>query len=196
LLKFNFTVPEENNCFIIITQVNIRKTEKKVRIYWLQVKKSKGKCSSSSYIHHAVNIAKYNEILNQSARVKLYIHLWIYNNNNHRYFACADLYPFWQWFYIVINISLTYIKINLIGGWTRIKKLVFATSSPGSVTERLGYSSISNLNRFEIISQRDLLKLKQDMGFTQIRYFCRKASVGRVFHVMTAKSALGLDAVR
>jgi hypothetical protein len=35
-----FIAPEEN-CFCIITQVNIRETEKIfIRIYWLQVKKS------------------------------------------------------------------------------------------------------------------------------------------------------------
>jgi UDP-N-acetyl-D-mannosaminuronate dehydrogenase len=33
------------------------------------------------YIYRAVNIAKYNEILNQSARGKLYIHLWNYTKS-------------------------------------------------------------------------------------------------------------------
>jgi hypothetical protein len=59
-----------------------------------------------------------------------------------------------------------------------------------------GYRKITNLGKYKYLDQPSLLALKQDMGFTQMRYFCRKASVGRVFHIMTAKNESGFDVVR
>ena len=38
-------------------------------------------------------------------------------------------------------------------------------------------------------------KLKQDMGFTQIRFYCFKKEIGRVFHIMTNKNSKGTDVV-
>lgn len=39
-------------------------------------------------------------------------------------------------------------------------------------------------------------QLKQDMGFTQIRFYCFKKETGRVFHIMTNKNAKGADVVK
>ncbi|XP_031570575.1 uncharacterized protein LOC116304918 [Actinia tenebrosa] len=82
------------------------------------------------------------------------------------------------------------------GGWTLVKDLTFSSSKPGTVKYRSHYKAISDLKRFEFIDRAQLKQLKQEMGFTQLRYYCRKASVGRVFHIMTAKNDLGYDAVR
>ena len=41
-----------------------------------------------------------------------------------------------------------------------------------------------------------LTKLKQDMGFDQLRFYCRKKSVGRTFHIMTKNNTLGHNVVR
>jgi hypothetical protein len=74
---------------------------------------------------------------------------------------------------------------------------VTLTGSPTSdFYEYSDYRNITNLGIYELVNQPGLLQLKQDMGFTQMRYFCRKASVGRVFHIMTAKNESGFDVVR
>ena len=39
-------------------------------------------------------------------------------------------------------------------------------------------------------------QLKNDMGFTQIRFYCFKNETGRVFHIMTNKNTTGADVVR
>ena len=38
-------------------------------------------------------------------------------------------------------------------------------------------------------------QLKQDMGFTQIRFYCFKKTAGRVFHIMTNNNAKGANVV-
>jgi hypothetical protein len=108
-----FTEPEGNNCFSI-TPVNFRETEKRqnfVRIYWLQVKKCNALTESAlarlSYIHRAVNMVKYNELLNQSACRKLYIHLW--NNTIYKY-----IYITWIQSKVALNIYVnTYILLRM-----------------------------------------------------------------------------------
>ena len=47
-----------------------------------------------------------------------------------------------------------------------------------------------------IVLNMGLQKLKQDMGFDQLRFYCRKKSVGRSFHIMTNNDTLGRNAVR
>ena len=47
-----------------------------------------------------------------------------------------------------------------------------------------------------IVDNDGLVKLKQDMGFDQLRLYCRKKSVGRTFHIMTNNDTLGRNAVR
>lgn len=46
------------------------------------------------------------------------------------------------------------------------------------------------------MSVKALAQLKQDMGFDQLRFYCRKKKVGRTFHIMTNRNSLGYAAVR
>ncbi|KAJ7382418.1 hypothetical protein OS493_035067, partial [Desmophyllum pertusum] len=39
-------------------------------------------------------------------------------------------------------------------------------------------------------------QLKNDMGFTQIRFYCFKNETGRVFHIMTNKNTTRADVVK
>ena len=41
-----------------------------------------------------------------------------------------------------------------------------------------------------------LNKLKEDMDFTQIRFYCFKKTKGRVFHIMTNKNSAGTNVVK
>ncbi|XP_031564447.1 uncharacterized protein LOC116299869 [Actinia tenebrosa] len=82
------------------------------------------------------------------------------------------------------------------GGWTQIKNLTLKGPPSSGFAVYTNYRQISNLSTYEFVSQPALLQLKQEMGFKQLRYYCRKASVGRVFHIMTAKNDSGYDVVR
>ena len=53
------------------------------------------------------------------------------------------------------------------------------------------YSSNEHLLKIDGFS-----KLKEDMGFTQIRFYCFKKAPGRVFHVMTNKDSTGTDVMK
>ena len=101
-----------------------------------------------------------------------------------------------QWNDIRIISHLKIFRVSFLGGWTLIKNITFSSSVIDDSAIRSHYSAISDLGTFEFVNQPPLNQLKQDMGFTQIRYYCRKASVGRVFHIMTANNDSGYDAVR
>jgi hypothetical protein len=47
-----------------------------------------------AYIQHAVNIAKYNEIINQLGRGNLHIHLWNYTKYIKEKFKCSTNFGF------------------------------------------------------------------------------------------------------
>ena len=66
-----FTLPEENNCFSIITQVIIRATSFSLSLFALPLET----CFSIIITSRGVIIARYNVILNQSACANLYNHL-------------------------------------------------------------------------------------------------------------------------
>ena len=58
------------------------------------------------------------------------------------------------------------------------------------------YRMISEQVENRIFDANCLTKLKQDMGFDQLRFYCRKKSVGRTFHIMTKNNTLGQNVVR
>ena len=47
-----------------------------------------------------------------------------------------------------------------------------------------------------IVNANGLTKLKQDMGFDQLRFYCHQKSVGRTFHIITNNNTQGRDVVR
>ena len=54
------------------------------------------------------------------------------------------------------------------------------------------YSEISNYTiDHQLIPVDVLRKLREDMGFDQLRFYCFKKTVGRVFHIKTALNQLG-----
>ena len=65
-----------------------------------------------------------------------------------------------------------------------------------STIEVSDYRMISEQVENRIVKNDGLVKLKQDMGFDQLRFYCRKKSVGRTFHIMTNNDTLGRNAVR
>ena len=86
------------------------------------------------------------------------------------------------------------------GGWTLISQFIMRNLQSlrdervvsDSYREILAnYSSNNRLLKIDGFNQ-----LKEDMGFTQIRFYCFKKAVGRVFHIMTNNDAKGADVVK
>ena len=86
------------------------------------------------------------------------------------------------------------------GGWTLITQ--FIMRNPQSLEDERVFSDSYREILANYSSNNRLLKvdgfnqLKEDMGFTQIRFYCFKKEVGRVFHIMTNNDAKGADVVK
>ena len=92
---------------------------------------------------------------------------------------------------------LKLIYLLLSGGWTLIKRTVLKSSRlPPSYQSVRDYRGISEQTENRFVDADGLTKLKQDMGFDQLRFYCKKKSVGRTVHIMTMNNTLGRDAVR
>ncbi|KAK3717339.1 hypothetical protein QZH41_011570, partial [Actinostola sp. cb2023] len=84
------------------------------------------------------------------------------------------------------------------GGWTVIKAVTLKSSSIPSTDETYFnvYRNLGTLKDHEYVTATGLVAMQTDMGFNQIRYLCRKSSVGRTIHIMTAVNTRGSAAVR
>ena len=71
------------------------------------------------------------------------------------------------------------------------------SSTPSTSTIKVdNYTYISEQIENRVVTTTGIFKLKQDMGFNQLRYYCHKKSVGRTFHIMTNRNYYGYKAVR
>jgi len=83
------------------------------------------------------------------------------------------------------------------GGWTLLAQTVVknSTSFPPMIRAK-NFRMITNYSSGIIrIDVPAILQLKRLVKFTQIRYFCRKESTGRTFHIMTKNDPNGERAV-
>ena len=101
-------------------------------------------------------------------------------------FLCAVSLYFSDYFYF-------------IGGWLLISRFVMETlaSVQDNNVESDSYRAILpkyGLNR-QYLLRDGFNQVKQDMGFTQIRFYCYKKKTGRVIHIMTNNDAKGADVI-
>jgi hypothetical protein len=85
-----------------------------------------------------------------------------------------------------------------LGGWTLIARTVVTTDNEAikSMIRETNYRQISNYSQNNLrIDVPGIKKLRKDMGFSQLRYFCHKKSVGRTFHIITTKNNKGENVV-
>lgn len=47
-----------------------------------------------------------------------------------------------------------------------------------------------------LLTTHRLNQLKQDMGFSQIRFYCFQRTIGRVFHIMTINDSMANEVVK
>ncbi|XP_031566625.1 uncharacterized protein LOC116301674 [Actinia tenebrosa] len=80
------------------------------------------------------------------------------------------------------------------GGWLLVSNAVIQSSSqspPKTLTT--SFRDISNYNNNQtLISSTNLLQLLQLMPFTQLRFQCRKSSIGRTVHIITTNTSSGI----
>ena len=78
------------------------------------------------------------------------------------------------------------------GGWTLIYRAILQTTDiMYSYTTIDNYRNMFNYKNNNLVPVTVLNQLRQDMGFTQIRFYCYKKLVGRTLHIMTKDSPEG-----
>ena len=86
---------------------------------------------------------------------------------------------------------------TFVGGWTAIQMISFAESNLRFQDEGYGFKDRSKYSDHrQIASSSTLLRLKDELGFKQIRFYCHKKKVGTVFHIMTNINPLGESVVQ
>ena len=92
------------------------------------------------------------------------------------------------------------ISNSLSGGWLLITRFVMKTASSqqDEKVESNMYQTILpmyNSNNHYLMRQ-GFSRLYNDMGFTQIRFYCFKKERGRVFHILTNNDSKGYQVVK
>ncbi|XP_048579631.1 uncharacterized protein LOC5514058 [Nematostella vectensis] len=83
------------------------------------------------------------------------------------------------------------------GGWTTIKKMIVKNPPITAITGYYDYRKIAYpIPTDTVVAASSLNDLRTDMGFDQMRFYCHKAAVNRVFHIMTNNDELGKQAIR
>ncbi|KAJ7382431.1 hypothetical protein OS493_035080 [Desmophyllum pertusum] len=86
------------------------------------------------------------------------------------------------------------------GGWTHISRFIMKDQNSmkdQSSTSNSYRTILSNYHsNKQYLLRNGFNQLKNDMGFTQIRFYCFKKETGRVFHIMTNKNTEGADVVK
>ena len=82
------------------------------------------------------------------------------------------------------------------GGWTLVKRVIFSGGFQPTNKEEIQTTDyriqLSNYNsNLHLLVTEGLKNLRSDIGFQQFRFYCRKATPGRVFHITTKITSLG-----
>ena len=92
---------------------------------------------------------------------------------------------------------MTYFCYLILGGWTLIYRTILQSSDlVTSFTTVDNYRSIFTYKNNQLSTVTVLNQLRQDMGFSQIRFYCYKKLVGRTLHIMTKDSPEGELVIR
>lgn len=82
------------------------------------------------------------------------------------------------------------------GGWTLVKRVIFSGGfqpTNGEEIQTTDYRiQLSNYSsNLHLLVTEGLKNLRSDIGFQQFRFYCRKATPGRVFHITTKTTSIG-----
>ena len=85
----------------------------------------------------------------------------------------------------------------LSGGWTLIGRFLTKDNNPDNLPSVTSNSYREILPKYKsnnhYLLRKGFNQLRNDMGFTQIRFYCFKKKVGRVLHIMTNKDSKGAN---
>lgn len=78
------------------------------------------------------------------------------------------------------------------GGWLLVMNVITGSSHYNQLSVVTSYRGISDYHSNKMVITTSAMKeLYGDLNFQQIRFHCRKHSVGRTFHVVTAANSFG-----
>ncbi|XP_015755770.1 PREDICTED: fibrinogen alpha-2 chain-like isoform X7 [Acropora digitifera] len=78
------------------------------------------------------------------------------------------------------------------GGWLLVMNVITGSSHYDQLSVMTSYRGISDYHSNKMVINTSAMKeLYRNLNFTQIRFHCRKHSVGRTFHVVTAANSSG-----
>lgn len=114
--------------------------------------------------------------------------------NNQIGWAGANLcLPFHPFTLICLQIP----SFFLSGGWTLIGRFLTKDNNPDNLPSVTSNSYREILPKYKsnnhYLLRKGFNQLRNDMGFTQIRFYCFKKKVGRVLHIMTNKDSKGAN---
>ena len=100
----------------------------------------------------------------------------------------------------VLEVFTNFFLLPIVsGGWLLISRFIMESlnSSNDSSTESDSYRTIlpAYTSNNQYLLRSGFNQLKQDMGFTQIRFYCFKNATGRAFHIMTNEYTNGTKVV-
>lgn len=97
---------------------------------------------------------------------------------------------------VVLVLKSKVLHSSHAGGWTLVKRVIFSGGFQPTIGEEIQTTDyriqLSNYSsNLHLLVTDGLKNLRSDMGFQQFRFYCRKATPGRVFHITTKTTSLG-----
>ena len=111
-------------------------------------------------------------------------------------FSQISPHPLLPLLVVALFLKSTVLYSSHAGGWTLVKRVIFSGGfqpTNGEEIQTTDYRiQLSNYSsNLHLLVTEGLKNLRSDMGFQQFRFYCRKATPGRVFHIMTKTTSLG-----
>ena len=111
-------------------------------------------------------------------------------------FSQISPHPLLPLLVVALFLKSTVLYSSNAGGWTLVKRVIFSDGLQPTKEEEIQTTDyriqLSNYSsNLHLLVTDGLKNLRSDMGFQQFRFYCRKATPGRVFHIMTKNTSLG-----
>ena len=111
-------------------------------------------------------------------------------------FSQISPHPLLPLLVVALFLKSTVLYSSNAGGWTLVKRVIFSGGFQPTNKEEIQTTDyriqLSNYrSNLHLLVTEGLKNLRSDIGFQQFRFYCRKATPGRVFHITTKITSLG-----
>ena len=111
-------------------------------------------------------------------------------------FSQISPHPLLPLLVVALFLKSTVLYSSNAGGWTLVKRVIFSDGLQPTKEEEIQTTDyriqLSNYrSNLHLLVTEGLKNLRSDIGFQQFRFYCRKATPGRVFHITTKTTSLG-----